>query len=543
MKLENRIETLTKKEAFIIFKDHKPNFINNPKCRLINPAKSNIGKVSKKLLDAINSEIRRKSGLLQWRNSSAVISWFRNFSNKNKCKFLVFDIVDFYPSISKKLLTDAINFGKQYSTIDSDTSDIIFHCRKSVLFGKNSTWIKNNGSLFDVTMGSFDGAELCELVGLFLLSGLASIIGKSNVGLYRDDGIAILENTPGPDTERIKKKIMKFFQQNGLKITIDANVIQANFLDVTFNLQSDKYWPYRKPNDHPLYIHSRSNHPPSIKKQLPSMLAERLSQLSCNQHMFNKATVDYQEAMRKSGYHNELKYQHSSSPTIPAKTKKRKRKILWFNAPFSEHVKTNIGRNFLNLLEKHFPSRHRLHKICNKNTVKTSYSCMPNMAAILSRHNKTILASKNTNEHLPCNCRRKAECPLNGDCRRKAIVYKASLSTDSNDPPKSYYGCCETEFKARFYNHRQTFKNKQKRYTTELSKAFWEAMDNGREPHVEWSISARSSTYQPGAARCNLCLDEKLAILLADPPSTLNKRTELTGKCRHKNKFKLKNFT
>ena len=63
------------------------------------------------------------------------------------------------------------------------------------------------------------------------------------------------------------------------------------------------------------------------------------------------------------------------------------------------------------------------------------------------------------------------------------------------------------------------------------------------EPHVEWSISARSSTYQPGAARCNLCLDEKLAILLEDPPSTLNKRTEPTGKCRHKNKFKLKNFT
>ena len=190
------------------------------------------------------------------------MSWFRNFPNKNKCKFLVFDIVDFYSSISKKLLTDAINFGKQYSTIDSDTSDIIFHCRKSVLFGKNSTWIKNNGSLFDVTIGLFDEAELCEFVGLFLLSGSPSIIGKSNVGLYRDDGLAILENTPESDTERIKKKITKFFQQSGLKITIDANVVQANFLDVTFNLQSDKYWPYRKPNDHPLYIHSRSNHPP-----------------------------------------------------------------------------------------------------------------------------------------------------------------------------------------------------------------------------------------------------------------------------------------
>ena len=78
--------------------------------------------------------------------------------------------------------------------------------------------------------------------------------------------------------------------------------------------------------------------------------------------------------------------------------------------------------------------------------------------------------------------------------------------------------------------------------TNKLSKAFWEAIDNGRDPHVEWSILVRSSTYQPGAARCDLCLDEKLAILLADPSSTLSKRTELTGKCRHKNKFKLKKF-
>ena len=116
-------------------------------------------------------------------------------------------------------------------------------------------------------------------------------------------------------------------------VYIYANVVQANFLDVTFNLQCDKYWPYRKPNDHPLYIHSRSNHPPSIKKQLPSMLTERLSQLSCNQHMFNKATVVYQEAMQKSGYHNELKYQHSSSPTIPAKTKKENGKF-YSSTPF-----------------------------------------------------------------------------------------------------------------------------------------------------------------------------------------------------------------
>ena len=60
------------------------------------------------------------------------------------------------------------------------------------------------------------------------------------------------------------------------------------------------------------------------------------------------------------------------------------------------------------------------------------------------------------------NYRRKAECPLNGDCCKKTIVYKASISTDSNDPSKSYHVCCETEFKSCIYNHRQTFKSKQK---------------------------------------------------------------------------------
>ena len=107
------------------------------------------------------------------------------------------------------------------------------------------------------------------------------------------------------------------------------------------------------------------------------------------------------------------------------------------------------------------------------------------MAAILSRQNRSILASKSTTVHPPCNFRRKAECPLNGNCRKKAIIYKARISTDGNDPPKFYYGCCETEFKSRFYNHRQTFKNKQKRYSTELSKAFWEAINNGKDSRIE----------------------------------------------------------
>ena len=76
-----------------------------------------------------------------------------------------------------------------------------------------------------------------------------------------------------------------------------------------------------------------------------------------------------------------------------------------------------------------------------------------------------------------------------------------------------------------------------KKLRHELLKAFWEAIDNGKDPRIKWRISAISHMYRPNAARCNLCLDKKLSIFFADPSLILNKRTELTGKGRHKNRF------
>ena len=232
LKLNDRIEQASEQKAFITLKDLKPNFPNNIKCRLINPAKSNLGKISKQK----NTTIYR---VLQWGDTPAVISWFKNFSYKERCKFLTFDVVDFYPSISEKLLDEAITFAKQFVEISNDDRRIIYHCRKSLLFSMDSTWIKKNGSLFDVTMGSYDGAEVCELVGLFILHQLSQLVGAKNIGLYRDDGLAILENASGPTSERIKKKIIKLFHQHGLNITAETNLVQTNFHDVIFNLKSE----------------------------------------------------------------------------------------------------------------------------------------------------------------------------------------------------------------------------------------------------------------------------------------------------------------
>ncbi len=96
----DRIEQMKKREAFISLKDHKENFENNPKCRLINPTKSESGKLSKIILDKINSNLRKIPNLNQWKNTQNVIEWFGNIKEKHRHSFISFDIVDFYPSIS-----------------------------------------------------------------------------------------------------------------------------------------------------------------------------------------------------------------------------------------------------------------------------------------------------------------------------------------------------------------------------------------------------------------------------------------------------------
>jgi hypothetical protein len=82
LSISDRIETMGPKNAFVTVKDHKENFKTNPKFRLINPAKSELGKISKITLDNINSQIRKRTKVNQWKNSMSVIDWFNNIKNK-----------------------------------------------------------------------------------------------------------------------------------------------------------------------------------------------------------------------------------------------------------------------------------------------------------------------------------------------------------------------------------------------------------------------------------------------------------------------------
>ena len=98
-------------------------------------------------------------------------------------------------------------------------------------------------------MGIYDGAEICELVGLFLLNMLKERF--ENIGLHRDDGLAAIKTTPGRLADKARTQLIEIFNKFG-DVTLDGT-----------------YKPYRKPNGEPLYIKRLSNHPPAVVNQLP----------------------------------------------------------------------------------------------------------------------------------------------------------------------------------------------------------------------------------------------------------------------------------
>jgi hypothetical protein len=563
LKISNRIEPMAQSKAFISLKDHKDNFENHPQCRLINPAKSNLGKVSKIILDKINNEIRNQTLSNQWRNSDDTIAWFSGLNNKHKQTLLSFDIVDFYPSITEQLLDDAINWGKQFTPIPESDIKIIKHARQSLLFNNGQAWTKrNSSSSFDVTMGSYDGAEICELVGLFILSALEKRFG-TNVGLYRDDGLAAINTTSGRLGDKARKDLIQIFGNFGLKITAEANLRRVNFLDITFDLTDGTYKPYRKPNNDPLYINRSSNHPPSILRQLPTSVNKRINKLSCDKTTFDAAAPLYNDALKRSNFHTNLTYepnannQTNNSNSNETQRRNRQRNTIWYNPPYSKNVSSNIGQNFLQLLDKHFPPSNKLHKIFNRHTVRVSYSCLQNMENFISKHNNKILNQHNKQTPSPnnttgntqhnnarhCNCRQRDACPVEGKCLSESVIYQADVSTADNNETKSYIGITGGKFKCRYRNHIKSINHKKYAHDTELSKHVWKLKEAKRAFSIKWSLIKKVPVYRAGARGCRLCLEEKLCILKNRNNNLLNKRTELFSKCRHVTRYLISNYT
>ena len=173
----------------------------------------------------------------------------------------------------------------------------------------------------------------------------------------------------------------------------------------------------------------------------------------------------YKETLTKSGFNDDIIYYPVIKSNNSERTKTRKRKIIWFNTPYSMNVETNIVKTFLKLVKKHFPRNNSFHKIFNKSTIKIRYSRMRNISSVIASHNKSILRPK-TKEY-GCNCRNKESCLLQNQCLTPKVIYEATVVNNSDDEKRVYFGASDTPFKERYCNHTRDFNHERYSKCTE----------------------------------------------------------------------------
>ena len=532
LELEDRVFKTAPRNAFVTLKDHKPDFQTRPSVRLINPTKPEIGRIAMQILDNMVKEIRSKTGLKQCTNTLEVIRWFKELKNSKKLHFVIFDIDSFYPTITPTLIEKTLDWAMAFVNVTPQQRKIIHQACQSFLYSEGVPWVKKGDVNFDVGMGAFHGAQACEIVGLFLLNLLKGLPNFQAI-LYRDDGLGVTSSTPRLQ-EKLRQSIVKIFAEQKLTITIEINLKRVNFLDVTLDLESGLYKPYRKPGDRPLYVSADSNHPPLILQNIPAGIERRLSDNSSNEEVFKEAIPIYQAELERCGFSHQLKFNPRNENVVK---KCRKRKITWFNPPYSMDVATNVGKEFLTLVDFHFPPGHVLHSVLNRSTVKVSYRCLPNMGAQVAKHNGKLLRKSDGGSARPppkCNCQvsKKKDCPIPGSCNQDGVVYQATVANSRGDS-ECYVGLAKN-FKARYGKHTASMRKKTPENSTTLSSYFWRETEAGRDPKIVWKIlESNIPTFYPVTKHCKLCLREKFNIAYKPQLATLNSRNEIFGHCRH----------
>ena len=96
--------------------------------------------------------------------------------------------------------------------------------------------MNKESNLFEVAKDAYDGVEICESLGCFILYSLSPKFNKRKIRLYRDDSLVVFKNISGLQAEKIKNDFQKVFQQNYLKKPIQCNLKITDFLDVILNL-------------------------------------------------------------------------------------------------------------------------------------------------------------------------------------------------------------------------------------------------------------------------------------------------------------------
>uniref|UniRef100_A0A7M5U8X3 GIY-YIG domain-containing protein n=1 Tax=Clytia hemisphaerica TaxID=252671 RepID=A0A7M5U8X3_9CNID len=103
-----------------------------------------------------------------------------------------------------------------------------------------------------------------------------------------------------------------------------------------------------------------------------------------------------------------------------------------------------------------------------------------------------------------CNCRKKASCPLDGNCQKSKLIYQCTVKKSENDEGVQYIGLTENTFKTRWYQHKHTFRHEDKSNSTELSKYVWSLQNKNIEPILKWKVIEHAQPYKNGSKLCDL---------------------------------------
>ena len=141
----------------------------------------------------------------------------------------------------------------------------------------------------------------------------------------------------------------------------------------------------------------------------------------------------------------------------------RNRYVIYFNPPYSQNVRTKIGKLFIKLVRKQLPKNKKYYNIFNINFLKLSYCCTTNVGNIIKQHNSKVLSKTKDSNNRKCNCRSKPNCPLNSECLTQYLVYKATSTTSNNS--FLYHGTSEGGLKTWYNNHTKYFRHLEKHLT------------------------------------------------------------------------------
>ena len=192
-------------------------------------------------------------------------------------------------------------------------------------------------------------------------------------------------------------------------------------------------------------------------------------------------------------------------------------------------------------MDKHFGSDKTLKKLFNRNNIKVSYSCGKNVKQEIQNNNKKVIQQQRMKDSLPeqeervCSCPKNKTCPLNGECLKKNIIYKATVSSEG-EKDMVYFGQTMTTFKARMSNHLTSFRKAYKRRHCSLATHIWDLKLQSKEWTIEWEKVKECKLYSRESKKCDLCDSEKQEILkrmIEDSSTLLNTKNEFMSPCTH----------